>query len=250
MVTEVMETMSEQNKDKELSSRANAPKSAEGAVKVSGWKKFLAKKWVFPAVYMAAAVIILTLMWVYTDSGTKPTSEVGSGHELPNPAQTETTDNTDALPVAAAPETMSWPVADRNEVEISLEYFDSQASNDVRQAAMIEYGNTLTPHVGIDFAKNDNTPFEVVAALSGKVTRVEKDPVVGHLVEIEHNDGLVTVYQSLAEVKVAKDAEVKKGDVIALSGRNELEKDEGTHLHFEVRQNGVPINPETLIVEN
>ncbi|GAA3412853.1 peptidoglycan DD-metalloendopeptidase family protein [Paenibacillus hodogayensis] len=239
--------MNEQNKEKELQAVEQAPKTTEGA-KSSGWKKLLGKKWVFPATYMAAAAIILTLMWVYTDSGVKNLSENEFGLDV-NKTQsvTDATNKPDALAVTANTETMQWPVKDRNDVETIMQFFDSKASSEVRQAAMIEYGDTLTPHVGVDLARQDDKPFEVLAALSGKVTRVETDPLVGQLVEITHNDGTVTVYQSLSEVKVAKDVQVKKGEVIATSGRSELEKQLGTHVHFEVRQNGEPVNPESLI---
>lgn len=239
--------MSEQNKEKELQTQQSAPKTTEGAVKPSRWKRWLAKKWVFPATYMAAAAIILTLMWVYTDSGKQTLSDDELGLDVTKPAQTDAANKPDALAVAANAETMQWPVKDRNEVEVAMQFFDSKASNEVRQAAMIEYGDTLTPHVGIDLTSPDDKPFDVVAAMSGKVTRVDKDLLVGNLVEITHNDGTVTIYQSLSDVKVAKDAQVKQGEVIAKAGRNELEKEMGTHLHFEVRQNGSPVNPETLI---
>lgn len=241
--------MSDQNKEKQLQAES-APKSTDGAAKSSGWKRLMGKKWVFPATYMAAAAIILTLMWVYTDSGEKTLSEAELGLDV---TQTETvseaTNKPGALAVAANAETMQWPVQNRDEVEVVMHFFDSKASNEVRQAAMIEYGDTLTPHVGVDFARQDNQPFDVVAAMSGKVTRVEKDPVVGQLVEITHSDGTVTIYQSLADVRVASGVDVKKGDVIAAAGRNELEKELGTHVHFEVRQNGTPVNPESLIGE-
>lgn len=241
--------MNDQNKEKELQAES-APKSTDGAVKSSGWKRLMAKKWVFPATYMAAAAIILTLMWVYTDSGVKNLSEEELGLDVAKTQTvTDATNKPGALAVTANAETMQWPVKDRNEVEVLMQFFDSKSSNEVRQAAMIEYGDTLTPHVGVDFARQDDKPFDVVAAMSGKVTRVEKDPVVGQLVEIAHNDGTVTIYQSLSDVKVAKDVDVKKGDVIAVAGRNELEKDMGLHVHFEVRQNGVPVNPESLIGE-
>lgn len=242
--------MSEQNKDQQNPVDA-APKSAHGAGKTSGWKRLLAKKWVFPATYMAAAAIILTLMWVYTDSGVKQLSEADLGLDVTNtqsePTASGTPEKPGALAVTAPAETMQWPVANRDGVEVLMQFFDSKAPSDVRQAAMIEYGDTLTPHIGVDFARQDDQPFDVVAVMSGKVSRVEKDPLVGHLVEITHADGTVTVYQSLADVKVAKDVEVSKGEVIAVAGRNELEKEMGTHLHFEVRQNGLPVNPESLI---
>ncbi|MEF3305135.1 M23 family metallopeptidase [Paenibacillus sp. GYB003] len=238
--------MNDQNQEKELQTGENAPKSTDGAKTTSGWKRLLAKKWVFPATYMAAAAIILTLMWVYTDSGVKNLSETETGSDKTQTV-TDATNKPDALAVQGTAETMQWPVKDQDEAEMVLHYFDSNASSEVRQAAMIEYGDTLTPHVGVDFAREDDKPFDVVAAMSGKVTRVETDPVVGQLLEITHSDGTVTIYQSLADVKVAKDVQVKKGDVIATAGRNELEKDLGTHVHFEIRQNGAPVNPESLI---
>lgn len=230
--------------------KEEAPNSMQGAPYTpSGWRKLLARKWVFPATYMAAAAIILTLMWVYQDAGKNSVSEVDLGLKVSNEKQESQLPTPDAVEVTAPVETMQWPVVNRNEVKVSLPFYDSQASNEVRQAAMIEYGDTLTPHVGIDFKKEDGSAFDVVAAMSGKVTLVEKNPVVGHQVEITHSNGMVTVYQSLAEVKVVKDAEVKKGDIIAKAGRNELEKDEGVHLHFEVRQGagGAVINPQQIL---
>ncbi|MBP1992612.1 M23 family metallopeptidase [Paenibacillus eucommiae] len=238
------------NQKPELQTKEDAPKTVQGAQGVtSPWKRLLAKKWVFPATYIAAAAIILTFMWVYQDVGRKAISEEDLGLKVTDGAVASPAP--DALAVQAQPETMQRPFEDHTEVLVSLPFYDSNATNEVRQAAMIEYGDTLTPHVGVDFKKNDGEAFDVLAALSGKVTAVEQNPVVGYLVEITHSNGLVTVYQSLSDVTVAKDAEVKQGDIIAKAGRNELEKGEGVHLHFEVRQgiDGAAINPETLLGE-
>ncbi|MDF2958996.1 MAG: peptidase [Paenibacillus sp.] len=242
--------MNEQKRDSQTNEEA--PKSNEGAQSspAFSWKRFLAKKWVFPATYMAAAAIILTLMWVYQDAGKSAlTGELGIE------SKSTVTDNVmkpDSVAVNTVAETMQLPYKEKGELDVVLPFFDSKATSEVRQAAMVEYGDTFTPHMGMDFAKPDNTVFEVLAAMSGKVTAVEKNPVVGHLVEITHSNGLVTVYQSLSEVNVTKDAEVKKGDVIAKAGRNELEKDQGVHLHFEVRQgeSGQSVNPEQFFAEH
>ncbi|WP_127581138.1 M23 family metallopeptidase [Paenibacillus koleovorans] len=237
--------MSDQNKETQV--KQSAPKTNTGAetVKLSTWKRLTAKKWVFPATYMAAAAIILTLMWVYQDGGTQPTSD-STGVEV-SKTQPDASKNPDAVAVGATAETLQWPVKSVGDVDVLMNFFDSKASNEVRQAAMIEYGDTLTPHMGIDLGRDDDKTFEVAAAAGGKVTRVETDPLVGQLVEITHSNGIVTIYQSLADVKVAKDAQVKKGDVIASAGRSELEKEMGYHIHFEVRQDGTPVNPETLL---
>jgi stage II sporulation protein Q len=230
--------------EKQEFKKEEAPKTVQGAQSQSSWKRLLAKKWVFPAVYMAAAAIILTLMWVYQDAGKKSATEDKPGLEVTKgDQQADASKSGDAVAVNANTEAMAWPVKDHKALEVSLGFYDSSASNEDKQAAMVEYQNTLTPHSGIDLHANDNQPFDVLAALSGKVTALEKNPVVGNLVEITSPNGLVTVYQSLAEVKVTKGAEVKKGDVIAKAGRNELESDEGVHLHFEVRQGGNAVNP-------
>ncbi len=144
---------------------------------------------------------------------------------------------------------MQWPVKDRALVEVSIPFYDTNATNEVKQSAMIQYNDQLTPHTAIDLKAKDGSAFDVLAALGGKVTAVEQNPVVGNLVEITHSNGLISIYQSLSEVKVAKGAEVKKGDIIAKAGRNEFEKEDGVHLHFEVRQvsDNAAVNPETLL---
>ncbi|MFC0216377.1 peptidoglycan DD-metalloendopeptidase family protein [Paenibacillus chartarius] len=236
------------NDKKQDLQKDEALKTVTGAQGQSSWKKLLAKKWVFPAVYMAAAAIILTLMWVYQDAATNKSAatEPKGGLEVSS-NDTGAKGGQTAVPVNAAAETMQWPVKDKNAVTTGMQFYDASATNEVKAAATVHYNQQFTPHTGLDFTAKDNQPFDVVAALSGKVTAVENNPVVGHLVEVTSDNGLVTVYQSLADVKVTKGADVKKGDVIAKAGRNELEKDEGVHLHFEVRQDGNSVNPQQFL---
>ncbi|MBO9609479.1 MAG: M23 family metallopeptidase [Paenibacillaceae bacterium] len=244
--------MNDQTKEKRKEEAPQSTERAQTAATGGSWKRLLSRKWAFPAIYMVAAALILTFMWVYQQYGTRGTSGSSVTSELNKTSKTvtdATTKNGGALPAATTAETMRWPVKDAAEVQTMLTHYDSSATAEAKEAAMVEYGDTFIPHAGIDLARKDNQTFDVLAALSGKVTHIEKHPLNGNVVEITHDNGLVTVYQSLDEVKVTQGATVKQGDAIAKAGRNELEKEDGVHVHFEVRQgqDGPAVNPEQFL---
>lgn len=243
--------MSEQNKNHNQN-HEETPKTFQGvrASQSSSWKKLLSKRWAYPAAYIAAAAIILTLVWVYQDASQKSFK--------PDPAspsaQSSSTVNTDvngqqpeSMEVVAQSENIVWPVADAVAVKVVKPFFDANATADEQAAAMVEYDKTFTANTGIDLSLTDDQTFEVRAALSGKVSRVEQHPLLGNVVEITHDNNLKTVYQSLNDLKVKEGDQVKQNDVIASAGRNELEKDLKTHLHFEVYQDDKPVNPTGLL---
>ncbi|WP_270406795.1 M23 family metallopeptidase [Paenibacillus timonensis] len=224
---------------------------------VSAWKRLLSKRWVYPAAYVAAAAIILTLVWVYQDASNKPldstpasvTDTVNlSGEE--EAATGEGTKEEEATEVIASSEDLTWPVANAAEVAVVKPFYEKEGTAEEHQAALVQYNDTFTPNTGIDLAREDRKPFEVTAAMSGKVTRVEEVPLLGYVVEITHANNLKTVYESLGEVKVKKDAEVKQGDTIGSAGRNEIEKDLDNHVHFAIYENGELVNPETVLPKN
>ncbi|OMF81754.1 M23 family metallopeptidase [Paenibacillus glucanolyticus] len=241
--------MNEQNKNSKP--HEEAPKTVQGdsTVPSSSWKKALSKRWVFPAAYLAAAAIILTLVWVYQDASQKTLKPQGEANvsESVQSSEKPATEGKDgeALEVTANAQSMIWPVADDVAVSIVKPYFD-ETNPETHQEAMVQYNDTFTPNLGIDLATADDTMFEVRAALTGKVTRVENHPLNGNVVEITSGD-TKTVYQSLNEVKVKEGAEVKQGDSIATAGRSEFEKDLGNHVHFEVYEGGKLVNPVSVL---
>nr|AIA90456.1 peptidase_M23 [uncultured Thermoanaerobacter sp.] len=114
---------------------------------------------------------------------------------------------------------------------------------------MVQYENSFLPNTGISLGHHSQESLMCWLAQSGEVTRVEQVPLVGTVVEITHSEGLKTVYNSLTEVAVSAGDEVKQGDVIAKAGRNEIGKDLGVHLHFEVHENDQPVNPVEFLPE-
>ncbi|RXT04363.1 M23 family metallopeptidase [Ammoniphilus sp. CFH 90114] len=222
----------------------------------SGWKAFFSKKWTFPAIYMGAAALILALIMWYQDTRDYSLDqkdlmpEISMGQENTEPAPIAMTpDAEDAVPVNAHEQGMGWPVAEGTEFDVVMNFYDEAAEDDVKAAALIQYEDSYWPHTGIDLATKEGQTFDVTAALPGKVTKAEKDPMVGFLVELEHADGLTTVYQSLEDLQVAAGDEVEQGAMLGKAGRNVFEKDLGVHLHFEVRENGTPVSPDKYLTQ-
>ncbi len=100
-------------------------------------------------------------------------------------------------------------------------------------------------HAGsLDIALDLGTP--VRAADDGTVKSVERLTTgYGVHVVIEHGDGLTSLYGHLTEAQVVVGQGIHKGDVLGVSGSTG--RSTGPHLHFEVRRNGAPIDPMTLL---
>jgi murein DD-endopeptidase MepM/ murein hydrolase activator NlpD len=96
-----------------------------------------------------------------------------------------------------------------------------------------------SPHDGIDLAAPAGTP--VRTAAEGSVLFAGPQQGYGLLVIIEHAHGLVTVYAHNRDLRVRTGQQVRDGQVIATVG--ESGKTSGPHLHFEVRQDGAPVDP-------
>jgi murein DD-endopeptidase MepM/ murein hydrolase activator NlpD len=94
-------------------------------------------------------------------------------------------------------------------------------------------------HGGIDFAIDADSP--IVAAGGGTVIYADWYGGYGYAVIIDHGSGVTTLYGHNNELRVAEGQQVQSGQLIALSGSTGLST--GPHLHFEVRENGEPVDP-------
>lgn len=133
-------------------------------------------------------------------------------------------------------------------VTISKYYYNSKDDETRQQQSLIKYENIYMPNTGILYSSDKE--FEILTILDGKVTLVKEDDILGNIIEIEHQNNIVTIYQSVKDVKVKQGDIIKQGDVIAMSGSNKLENEKENCLHFEVYKEGTLINPETIIGEN
>jgi len=94
-------------------------------------------------------------------------------------------------------------------------------------------------HPGIDIAAAVGTP--VRAAAAGTVTFAGWDPEYGYLIVLEHGLGLETRYGHNSRLSVATGDRVERGQLVAAAGNSG--RSTGPHLHFEIRKDGVAVDP-------
>lgn len=102
----------------------------------------------------------------------------------------------------------------------------------------------VSPHTGIDLAAPMGTP--IYAAAPGVVSWVRAGSTgYGNYVMVIHDDGLATLYAHMSRFGVTQDQYVKRGDIIGYVGSTGFST--GPHLHFEVRLNGIPVDPKAYV---
>lgn len=134
------------------------------------------------------------------------------------------------------------PVND--DVKIVKKFYDAKLDDKELEKALVYFEGVYRPNLGVDFSK-DGKSFEVKAACSGTVTKKENDALLGWVVTVTNENGFSTTYQSLSEVNVEKDAVIKQGDKIGVSGENVFESELKSHLHFVLEKDNQALNPET-----
>ena len=100
-------------------------------------------------------------------------------------------------------------------------------------------------HKGLDITNRIGTP--IIVPAQGIVTLSGRDGAYGFSVEINHGSGIVTKYGHMQRCAVQEGQWVKRGEIVGyvgMSGRTT-----GPHLHYEVRLNGVPVDPMRYILE-
>lgn len=98
-------------------------------------------------------------------------------------------------------------------------------------------------HAGLDFPGPMGSP--IYAAAKGRVSFVGRRQGYGNCIEIRHGNGLMTRYGHLSKFDAHVGEKVEAGTRIAAMGSTG--RSTGSHLHFEVRVNGKPVNPRPFL---
>ncbi len=99
-------------------------------------------------------------------------------------------------------------------------------------------------HKAYDIAGRQGTP--ILATADGVVTFAGKKGLLGNTIVIDHGHGMVTRYGHINKMLKKRGEKVKRWETIALMGNTG--RSTGPHLHYEVRLNGLPVNPEKYIL--
>ena len=100
-------------------------------------------------------------------------------------------------------------------------------------------------HKGLDIGARKKS--SIIATANGVITYIGKKGLLGRVVIIDHGHGVVTRYGHIHKALKKRGETVKRGDVIALVGNTG--RTTGSHLHYEVMVNGIPVNPRKYILD-
>jgi len=101
-------------------------------------------------------------------------------------------------------------------------------------------------HAGVDISARNGTP--VKAAADGIVAHADWSGAYGRLVVVDHGGGMQTYYAHLSRIDVIPGQEIRRNQLLGASGATG--RVTSPHLHYEVRQNGTPINPYVFLARS
>lgn len=127
-------------------------------------------------------------------------------------------------------------------VTIYKNFYDKDATEEEQKNSIVYHEGIYMQNSGVDYKSDEQ--FDVTSALSGTVTKISDDTLLGKTVEIRNSSEIITLYQSLGEVSVKKGDTVVQGQIIGKSGSCVLNEEVKNGLHFEMYMNGGVINPE------
>jgi murein DD-endopeptidase MepM/ murein hydrolase activator NlpD len=109
----------------------------------------------------------------------------------------------------------------------------------------VKSGGRDEPHPGVDIA----VPIGSLVRASGgaRVREAGEDPEYGLFVLLEHPGDYQTMYGHLSRILVAAESTIAPHEVIGLSGNSG--RSTAPHLHFEIRQRGMSLDPQTMVKE-
>jgi len=197
------------------------------------------KPFVFPVLYISLIFVLIVGLYFTTNA-----FKVEIDESLEDVDYVSSVILGDIVPVVDVDTAIINPYLDSN-VRIARYYYNMEDDIERQKESLIYYDNTYMPNTGLDYTNNET--FEIVSILDGVVIDIKEDEMVGKIVEIRHENELISSYGGLSEISVQKGESVTQGMKIGMSGTSKINESLGTHLHLEIYQNGINIDPSKVI---
>lgn len=203
-------------------------------------KKIKLKKSAVYGIYTGVFLLLLVALYYVSFSNSKLNSTPKDGNDYKYVSRLF---GEDVTPVVGSNSTIIRPYLD-SKVKVLQGFYDYKASESDQENSIINYEQTYIQNNGVIYGGIDDG-FDVISVLDGTVTSVKKDNLLGSIVEIKNSDKVITVYQGLSDVNVKENDTVKQGMIIGKSGDSNMNKDAGKHVTFELKIDGVYVDPES-----
>ena len=199
-------------------------------------KKLVLKPFVLPTLYVLMVVILMFLStrMLYQEE-----------EEDINYVSDTILDNT--MPVVNEEKIFVLTPFNSEKVVVKIGYYNYQEQEQNQENSIVKYDDTYLQNSGITYVGDE--VFDVLSIMDGKVTKIYQNELLGNIIEVTHENNMISVYQMLSEINVKVDQQLKAGDVIAKSGKSKLSPGEN-NLHFEIIKDGIVINPNEVIGKN
>lgn len=196
-------------------------------------RKLKLKPFVIPMIYVLFVIALLITIFTTEKNYVKPKNE--------NLTYVSSTVIEEDKPVINLEVQIMRPYSNSN-TSIGIDYYNQNDNEENKKKSIIYYADTYMPNSGIDYINNEK--FDILSILDGEVIEIKEEELLGKTITIRHNNDLISVYQGLGEILVDKDEKIAIGQIIGKSGTNELNKNVGNHLHFELIYKGQTVDPE------
>ncbi len=193
-------------------------------------KKLVLKPFVVPTLYTIFAVLVIVSLFFSIDIE----------KDKDNLTYVSKVILDSYVPVVNTEEKIVRPYTS-DKVVIDNNYYDYKGKDEDQTKSIILYENTYIQNTGINYKSDES--FDVVSILSGEVIEVKEKELLGTTVTIKHSNDIISMYQSLSDIKVKVGDKVETNEVIAKSGKCDLIKVSENNLHFELYVNGNIVNP-------
>ena len=127
----------------------------------------------------------------------------------------------------------------KDHIDVYKKFYNEQTNN---EDGILFYNGTYMQSTGIIYNSQDE--FDIVSIYDGDVIDVKKEELLGYVVEVKHNDNLISVYSGLKSINVRKGEKISQNALIGKSGELKLDTNLKNSLMFEIVKNGKYENPE------